>query len=508
MKGKFSRKIITVLVVISVVLSFTLLPVHVSAAKGYPHEHTAVDGICTDCGMPEEVICYIYKDEARLCDWDKASFSHKELIDFIIPETVEGIPLVEIEDDIFWKVERIKNVIISENMKRIGIGAFLQCPNLESVTIPASVETIELTPFAGCPKLKKITVHKDNKNYCSDENGVLYNKDKTILIQYPCGNEDTSYVIPSGVERVEYGSFIMANNLRYIVFSDTVEYLGHRLFTMAENLEAIYIPKSVTSFGIEAILWTDNFSHIMYEGTEEEWNSIENIEGQAPENTIIHYRVSADDFFLKNEVKATCTEKGYSGDWYCNECEAIIQKGSETELIGHSYEILQEGDKIAAQCTQCDDSYETPVSEENTVEINISSYSDDDVKIVFENKDKSGDSYSTVASNNSGIYSVHGINKGDYTAKLSKPDHVTRKYDITIGEDNPDLNFKLNLIGDVNGDGSISVIDYTNTLKHVKKTAMLNGYEFDCADVNGDEKISIVDYTRILKHVKKTDMLW
>ena len=64
------------------------------------------------------------------------------------------------------------------------------------------------------------------------------------------------------------------------------------------------------------------------------------------------------------------------------------------------------------------------------------------------------------------------------------------------------------LLGDVNGDGKITIIDYTQVLKHVKKTITLGGNEFTCADVNGDGKITVTDYTKILKHVKKIEMLW
>ena len=34
---------------------------------------------------------------------------------------------------------------------------------------------------------------------------------------------------------------------------------------------------------------------------------------------------------VRNEKKATCKEKGYSGDIYCADCGELIKKGSATE---------------------------------------------------------------------------------------------------------------------------------------------------------------------------------
>ncbi|MBQ2828936.1 MAG: leucine-rich repeat protein [Clostridia bacterium] len=508
MKRNFFKKIIAILLAIAVVSGFTVSPVEVLAARGYPHEHTAVDGICTDCGMPEEVVCYIYGNEAHLCDWDKANFSNEELVDFIIPETVEGVPLVEIDDNIFWKVERIRSVVISENMKTIGIGAFLQCPNLESVTIPSSVETINPTAFSGCPKLKSITVHKDNKNYCSDENGVLYNKDKTILMQYPCGKEDTCYVIPSGVETVDYGSFIMANNLRYIVLSDNVKHLGHRLVTKSENLKGVYIPRSVESFGLDVFYWVDSLSHIMYEGTEEEFNSIENIEGQIPENTTIHFGVTADDLFLKDAVEETCVEKGYTGDWYCNICESVVSQGSETEKAGHVYDVFYSTEKVTFDCKNCDNLCEKNVLDSTCLGGKFASSSADDVVFSFENKDRTKDSYILTVNGNTEVYSVSGIDIGEYTLKISKPYHVSREYDVIIGEESVSLDVRINLIGDINSDGRVNTIDVSQANAHARGSIALAGYDFDCADINADGKVNTLDVARMNAVAKGVSKPW
>ena len=45
---------------------------------------------------------------------------------------------------------------------------------------------------------------------------------------------------------------------------------------------------------------------------------------------------------VRNEKKATCKEKGYSGDIYCADCGELIKKGSATEKADHTWKLTKE----------------------------------------------------------------------------------------------------------------------------------------------------------------------
>ena len=61
----------------------------------------------------------------------------------------------------------------------------------------------------------------------------------------------------------------------------------------------------------------------------------------------------------------------------------------------------------------------------------------------------------------------------------------------------------------MNGDGKITLTDYTQVLRHVKKSSEISDeYFLKCADVDENGRIKVTDYTKILRHVKKTDSLW
>jgi hypothetical protein len=72
----------------------------------------------------------------------------------------------------------------------IGAAAFYRC-DLRSVTIPKNVTSIGLGAFRSY-MLPAINVDPANQLY-SSQDGVLFNKDKTVLIAYPHYKNHTTY---------------------------------------------------------------------------------------------------------------------------------------------------------------------------------------------------------------------------------------------------------------------------------------------------------------------------
>ena len=153
---------------------------------------------------------------------------------------------------------------------------------------------------------------------------------------------------------------------------------------------------------------------------------------------------------------------------------------------------------------------EAPAAATYNVSGNITSFNSDTDNIILQliTEGYSEADYEVIVKGNTAAYSIEDVVAGTYTLRVVKNNHVTREYEIVVAEEDVVQDVKIHLIGDVNGDGKINVQDYSKTLRHVKKTETLEGYEFDCADVTGDGKINVQDYSRLLRHVKKTDSLW
>ena len=125
---------------------------------------------------------------------------------------------------------------------------------------------------------------------------------------------------------------------------------------------------------------------------------------------------------------------------------------------------------------------------------------------------KSGSSaaaYNTTVKGNSASYTISGITPGTYTMKVSKKNHVTREYSVTVSSGTKTQNAEIRLLGDVNGDGRVNAMDCTRLLMHVNRSKLLtDAYALKCADVNGDSRVNAMDCTRLLTHVNKTQPLW
>ncbi len=155
-----------------------------------------------------------------------------------------------IDDYAFCYCTNLRTITIPDSVKTIGVSAFAICQSLRSVTIPASVTTISSQPFSGCTGLTQITVNSSNPYFSSDTYGVLFNKNKSELIQYPAGNTRTSYTIPNSVKTIGTSAFNKATYLTNVTIPDSVTYIGDWAFDACEKIRNIYIPDSVTRIGV------------------------------------------------------------------------------------------------------------------------------------------------------------------------------------------------------------------------------------------------------------------
>ena len=105
-------------------------------------------------------------------------------------------------------------------------------------------------------------------------------------------------------------------------------------------------------------------------------------------------------------------------------------------------------------------------------------------------------------------YTISGIASGTYTMKVSKKNHVTREYTVTVGAENVTQDVEIWLLGDVNGDGTINVKDKKLIFNHLNDpSGALTGYALDVGDVNRDGTINVKDKKLIFNHLKGTS-LW
>ncbi len=153
-----------------------------------------------------------------------AFYSCKGLKSVTIPDSVKTI-----ESWAFYSCSSLENLVIPNSVETIDSFSFNYCSSLKNVTIPSSVKSLGRNDcydglnvaFFECENLKSIDVDKDNQYYSSVD-GVLFNKDKTELIQYPLGKSEKTYNVPNGVTTIGSYAFYDYKNLTKITIPKSV----------------------------------------------------------------------------------------------------------------------------------------------------------------------------------------------------------------------------------------------------------------------------------------------
>lgn len=182
--------------------------------------------------------------------------------EIVIPSTIDGYRVIAIGDYAFENGETLTNVYIPDGVTSIGEGAFF-LTGLETVRIPESVTTMGYAPFGGCFNLTEIVVDEDNTMFLSDEAGALFDKDKTVLIQYPVANTRPSYTVPTGVERIDYYAFIKSTHLTSVELPESLKFIADEAFALS-GITSIYIPENVEIIDYYAFNGCENLEEVTF----------------------------------------------------------------------------------------------------------------------------------------------------------------------------------------------------------------------------------------------------
>lgn len=185
-----------------------------------------------------------------------AFLSCVSITDMVIPDSV-----IYIGDYAFQYCSSISNLVIGNNVAHIGDYAFQYCDLLKTVNIPENVDYLSEFAFQFCNILTDINVSENNAFYCS-EDGVLFDKDKTKLINYPAGKNQTSYTVPDGVDSICDYAFQGADKLAAITLPDTVRLIGYRAFGDCTSLQNVNLGNGLKKIGETSFYRCSSLSEI------------------------------------------------------------------------------------------------------------------------------------------------------------------------------------------------------------------------------------------------------
>lgn len=204
------------------------------------------------------VLTFEFEDDAYTvtdCPKDYSGIIH-------IPTMYNGYPVTKIGDYAFESCEDITEVVLSDDIVEIGIGAFSKCEKLETINLDSNIEIIGQSAFEECYALTAITIGdlvteiRDFAfNRCTHLSTVTLGESVQILGRQAFAYTAlTSITLNDVIETIGNFAFFDCTKLNQIVIPNTITYIGEFAFTNCFELTIYFESSGITGD------WDDNWN--------------------------------------------------------------------------------------------------------------------------------------------------------------------------------------------------------------------------------------------------------
>lgn len=153
-------------------------------------------------------------------------------------------------------------ITIPEGVETLGDECFYNCP-ISEITLPASLTAVGVGAFSGT-NLTEFKVAAGSKSF-TVQDGILYNADKTLLVEFPAKSTITEYTLPAatigicgeafdrtGIQKITVGSKFRAidgfafcqSKLAEINMPESLVFIGEQAFA-GTNLTKVVLPSAL-----------------------------------------------------------------------------------------------------------------------------------------------------------------------------------------------------------------------------------------------------------------------
>lgn len=246
--------------------------------------------------------------------------------------------LTTVSDQLFNHCTALTSITVPDSVVSIGDLAFYECSSLEEIYIGKSVEKINGRAFIGCTALKNIIVASGNQNFC-DEDGVLFDYQRTALLNYPAGKQSSWYSIPSGVTIIGENAFSSCESLIRVTIPDGLKSIGASAFRKCTNLTRVVVPDGVQVMDVGAFSGCSSLKNVSIPDSIEELGNDVFVECYSLEYISIPNgltAISAGTFYgctkLQSiEIPISIKNVGLRAFYGCNSLADVYYAGSEED---------------------------------------------------------------------------------------------------------------------------------------------------------------------------------
>lgn len=374
---------------------------------------------------------------------------------------------------------QIKEVVIERNITRIGNYAFYNLKNLKEfrslgedmVThVAFSVKTIGESAFELC----------------------------TALSTFPFSEMEQ-------LESVGKYSFHSSGLSGDITFPDSLKCIEHGAFENT-SINSVIIRKNVATIGQFAFNNCSKLTDIFYRGTQAQWESLMSGEdNKVPSRTILHLNSRCCPGYSTKTVDpipATCTTSGSMNDTVCATCGVLVSKGTVILATGHTEVVdaakaptcTETGLTEGKHCSVCDT---VLVAQEEVPATGHTEVVDAAKAATCTETGLTGGKHCSVCNTvlvAQEVVPAKGHIWDDGVVSIPATGHKTGTLTFTCTACHATRTEEIPAIkGDVNGDGTLDILDVDQVYRHLTGQITLSSVELAVADVNRDGTLDVYD---------------
>ena len=425
----------------------------------------------------------------------------------------------EITGYAFYRCQRLSDIELPQNLTVIGNSAFCGCVLLGNLSIPMSVTTIGGDAFREC----NVAIRFMNGSRFTEENGVIFNAEKTALIG--CSQQlSGKYIVPDGITEISSYAFAGQTAVSEIVLPQNLQVMGANAFEGCANITSIAVPNRIrvipanafsgctelvsvslppqlVTIDVGAFYRCRKLKGIAFPNTLERIG-IESFSGCESITSIKLPEALADIYWYAFEGCTNLSTIAIPRDllWVggyafagCDSLTTLYYGGSAEDWANFLPRIEDQNDCLLNADIHFQSAALSGILlNQNGVEVQLSSTGDASPSLSATNKD--------------GLCIIEGIADGVYDITISKQGCVPYKTQATVtgGNLSIDTAFELVAPGNLNGAAVGDTVAGTDDMQCLFEylslgdiSGVLQGHEEyfrQVADVNGDESVNILDY--------------
>ena len=169
-----------------------------------------------------------------------------EALHVLIPNEIEGMPVVELGDYSFSS-RKMETIIIPDTVKKIGRYVFNFCDKLKNIRLSKAITSIVEGMFSSCESLEEFIIPDHIINIESS----AFSHTGIISIYLP---DRITFRSKSYSEEYEISTFVFnsCKNLKKVRLPSSITVIGDKMFSRCTSLQNIILPEGLTKIGESA----------------------------------------------------------------------------------------------------------------------------------------------------------------------------------------------------------------------------------------------------------------